>query len=407
MSSLDTLAREDEGSPETGAVVRAPDPRLTAVAAATCAVTAANVYFDQPLLPDIAGAFGVGDQAAGMVATAATVGYAIGILAFVPLGDVRRRRPLILALIAVSALALAAAALAPSLPLLVAASLAIGIFSPVPQLVIPLVVMLSGPAARGRTVGLAQAGLLVGILASRAYAGALADLTGWRGVYWCSFALTISIGATFWRGVPDVPVVARLPYRRLLGSLVGLLSTDQEVRRICVSGAFVGVAFGAFWTTLAFMLRSHYGYGSAVAGLFGLVAAASALCSIYIGRIVDRRPPRTAFALPVLACLAGLGALWAGEVSLVPLLLGTVLFDIGVWGNQVVNQALLFRAATEVHSRLNTLYFGFRFLGIGLGSLGGALCWHRGGWQLVIGLGAAAVAAAAVIGARLDRTSEA
>lgn len=398
MSPFSSQVRKPETSAEVETADGRLDRRLTVVLAVTCAVSAANIYLSQPLLPDLSGTFKVSDQAAGFVATAAAVGYAIGILAFVPLGDTRRRRSLILTLGGLSAVALGAAALAPSLPLLVIASLAIGVFSPIPQLVIPLAVMLSGPTGRGRTIGLAQAGLLIGVLCSRAYAGGLADLVGWRDVYWCSFLLTIVVGITFWREVPTVPAESHLPYRNLLRSLIGLFSTDREVRKVCISGALVGVGFGAFWTTLAFMLQSHYGYGSAVAGLFGLVAAASALFSLYIGRLADRYSPTVVFVLPMILCLAGLGALLGGETSIALLVLGTILFDIGVWGNQIVNQALLFRAETGVHSRLNTLYFGFRFLGIGLGSLAGAFCWHHGGWSAVIWMAVAAAVAALAIG---------
>lgn len=377
----------------------APSPRLIGALAATCAVSAANIYICQPILPEIARSFGVTDQAAASVATSAQIGYAVGILAFVPLGDAHRRRPLILSLGAVSAIALIAAALSPSLPLLIFASFAIGAFTPIPQLVIPLAVALSSPASRGRIIGLVQGGLLVGVLASRTYAGGLADLLDWRAVYCGSFLLMILVGLMFWREVPPMEASIRLTYRQLQRSLVDLFTSSQMVQRICVSGAFVGIAFGAFWTTLAFMLQAQYGYGSAIAGLFGLAAAASALCSPRIGRFADRQSPRAAFTLPLLLCSIGLLSLLGAETSIWLLLAGTILLDVGVWGNQVVNQVLLFESRAELHSRLNTLYFGFRFLGIGLGSLLGSICWQFGGWSAVAGLGLLAVAGAFATGA--------
>lgn len=360
----------------------------TALLAATSAVTAANVYLSQPLLGAAADSFGLAPDALGAVPTATQLGYAAGILLIVPAGDGHDRRRLILGLGAASALALAAAALAPSVGWLIVSGFALGLLSPVPQLITPLAVALAGRASpgasAGRIVGAVQGGLLIGVLASRAYAGAVGQLVGWRAVYGCSCVLTLLLMCVLHRALPSVPAATTAGYRAALASLPRLFAAHRRVRVIIVSGGLVGVAFGAFWTALTFLLESAYGFGPTGIGLFGLVAAASALASPYAGRLADRFGSRSAlFALVGLAVVGWL-ALLPGAYGLGWVVAGVVVLDVGVWGSQAVSQTALFALDPAAHSRLNTLWFTLRFLGIALGSLAGTLAWAAGGWPAVV-----------------------
>src|SRR5262245_15299002 len=138
-----------------------------------CGLAVANLYYAQPLLPDIAAGFGVSDRLAGLAVTLAQVGYAAGMLLLVPLGDVLERRSLILAtLLAVSA-ALAAVALAPDFGWFAAAMLGLGLTTVAPQLIVPFAAALAPPERRGRVVGTVMSGLLIGVLGSRTASGFL------------------------------------------------------------------------------------------------------------------------------------------------------------------------------------------------------------------------------------------
>ncbi|MGD6757054.1 MFS transporter [Streptomyces sp. BH105] len=374
----------------------------TVLLAVTCAVTAANVYLCQPILGPVADSLGTSPDALGAVPTATQLGYALGILLVVPAGDSHDRRRIILALGAASCLALAACALAPTAAFLAVASFVVGLCSPVPQLITPLAVALAeggdGGPGRGRTVGAVQGGLLVGVLASRAYAGALAEFAGWRTVYVVSCLLTLALMGVLARRLPKVRVRATGSYKAVLRSLPGL-ARQPLVARVVVSGALVGIAFGAFWTTLTFLVTDTYGLGSTAAGMFGLVAAVSALASPYAGRSAERLGRRGAVALLTGLVLVGwLVLLPAGGGSLVALVVGVIVLDVGVWGGQAVCQTVLFTLDPAVHSRLNTVYFTLRFLGIGLGSLVGTVAWGAGGWPGVVVTGTVAVAAGLVVG---------
>ncbi|MFF7638417.1 MFS transporter [Kitasatospora sp. NPDC008050] len=372
----------------------------TTLLAAAGAVTAANVYLNQPLLTAAAHDLHRAPALLGAVPTATQLGYALGIALLVPAGDSQDRRRLILLLGAAATLALAACALAPGVPWLVAASLALGLCSPVPQLVAPLAVALAGGQRPGRVVGTIQGGLLVGVLGARAYSGALAQLCGWRAVYGCSAGLTLLLTVLLWRALPAAVPTGSTSYRAAVASLPRLFTGHALVRRVTLSGGLVGVSFGAFWTALTFLLAQHYRYDSTGIGLFGLVAAASALASPPIGRLADRLGQRGALTALITVVLAGWALLLPGAGSLGWLLAGVVVLDVGTWGNQVVCQSALFaHFPADLHSRLNTCYFTLRFLGIALGSLAGSLAWQHGGWPVVTALGAAAAGAALAVAA--------
>src|ERR1700728_1353999 len=77
-----------------------------------CAVGVASIYFNQPLLLVMGKDFGEGARSMGFVAVATQVGYACGLLFFVPLGDAAERRALMMRMYGGVSLALAAAAMA-------------------------------------------------------------------------------------------------------------------------------------------------------------------------------------------------------------------------------------------------------------------------------------------------------
>jgi predicted MFS family arabinose efflux permease len=282
---------------------------------------------------------------------------------------------------------------------LAAAGFLIGLFTPIPQVVLPLGVALNGGGRSGRVVAILQGGLLVGLLASRAYAGAIGQTLGWRGVFWCSVGLMVIVGLVLFRVLPGAPAQLAIGYPALLRTLPRLLLGHRSVLRVCAAGVLVGAAFGTFWNTLPFLLLHDFGLGPAIAGLFGLVAAASALTSPLAGRLTDRFGPRTGQLALVSVAVLGWAALAFGPLWIGWLVLGTVLLDIGVWGNQVVNQSVLFGLDPAHHNRLNTLYFCTRYLGIAVGLALGSQLWVVGGWPAVaaLGLGLAVVALPAAV----------
>jgi predicted MFS family arabinose efflux permease len=141
----------------------------------------ATIYYNQPLLLEITRTFHISPSRGEIIAVATQLGFAAGILACVPLGDVVGRRKLILRLFVAVTLALVAAGLAPSFWALVAAIVAIG--ASVTRILVPVAPELADPGEDGQAIGTVMTGLLVGVLLGRAASGTVAEVLGWRGVF--------------------------------------------------------------------------------------------------------------------------------------------------------------------------------------------------------------------------------
>ena len=102
-----------------------PAPLLALMAVAT-GLSVANCYYNQPLLGSMAKEFAVSDFSASMVATLTQIGYVVGLVFVIPLGDLDSRKKLILANYIISLCALLAIALAPNIYWVWGASLVAG-----------------------------------------------------------------------------------------------------------------------------------------------------------------------------------------------------------------------------------------------------------------------------------------
>jgi predicted MFS family arabinose efflux permease len=381
---------------------RAPSAERPAVPVGLLAFTAgaavANLYYCQPLLPAIGRTFGVANGREGLVSTAAQVGYALGLLVFVPLGDRLERRRLIVSLLVAVSAALAAAAAAPSFGWLVAASVAVGVTTVVPQLVIPFAAGLTPPTMRGSVVGRIMGGLLIGILGARVVAGAVGDWLGWRAMFAIAAALMLLLAAALARLLPPAPPRAAMPLRTLFGSLVELARREPVLRDASTIGALVFLAFSAFWTTLAFRLElAPLHYGSTVAGLFGLVGIVGASVAPLAGRFADRSTPRTTVGYGLVVLMVSYVLFWLAGHTIAGLVAGVILVDAGMQVVNVSNQARIYSLPEEAHSRLNTVYMVSYFAGGSLGSALGVWAWGRWRWSGVCALATASVAAALVV----------
>ncbi len=367
-----------------------------------CGASVATIYYNQPLLLEIARTFHVPASTGGIVSVATQLGYAAGILLFVPLGDVAERRRLILRLFAAVSLALAAAGLAPSFWILVAASVAIGMTAGVTHIMVPMAPELAEPGQSGRAIGTVMTGLLVGILLGRALAGSIAELLGWRAVFLLAALLTsLFVPLLRWR-LPLAPPLRPLPYRAALLSLWDLFRREPVLRQASLVGALAFSAFIAFWTNLTFLLGSpHYRLGAAVAGSFGLLGAAGAAVAAPVGRLADRRGSHVALTLALSVLVFAYAILFLFGYHLAGLIAGVIVLDVGQQGMQISNQTRIFSLSLGARSRINTVYMIFYFVGGALGSAASALAWSRYQWNGVCAFGVVMLALAWLFHARL------
>lgn len=348
------------------------------------------MYYAQPLLPTLARAFGVSNAAAGLLITVTQIGYVVGLALLVPLGDRLERRRLITTTLLITAAAQALAAASPAFGVFAVAIVVVGITSVVAQVIVPMSSQLAAPHERGRVVGTVMSGLLIGILLARTVSGLVAGLLGWRSVYVFAAAAMLLLATVLWRALPRVPVSEKLPYRALLASVVSLVRGERILRQRMALGAGAFACFSMLWTSLAFLLsRPPYGYGNAVIGLFGLAGLAGALVAPVAGRLADQGRGRFATTGAIVILIGSWGLLALGKTSLVALVAGIVVLDLGVQALHISNQSAVYALHPEARSRLTTAYMVAYFLGGAMGSAATSVIYASSGWLGVCALGTA------------------
>ncbi|MGW1027169.1 MFS transporter [Streptomyces sp. NPDC002577] len=364
--------------------------RLVALMAVASGMTVANLYYAQPLLSSLSDVFQTSTTTAGALITLTQIGYVIGMLFLVPLGDRLEKRNLITALLTVTTLALVAAGLATSFPMLLTASLISGATSVVAQILVPFAASLAPDHARGRIVGRVMSGLLTGILLSRTLSSLVSDLAGWRAVFLGSAALMAILAVALRAALPKHAPTTSIPYHHVLRSTVGLVRTHPALLRRGLYQAAMFGAFSAFWTTVSFLLTGPgFHYSTVGIGVFALVGAAGAAVAPFAGHWADRGlvRPMTAAAFVVAALAFALAGL--GRHSIVLIALAAILIDMAVQTTLILGQHTVYQLDATARARLNSAFIAMFFVGGAAGSQLGSLVFHTAGWTGLTVLGAA------------------
>lgn len=346
----------------------------------TTGLVVANLYYNQPLLVDIERTFKVNSAKAGQVSVFTQVGYALGMFFIIPLADMYKRKRLMLINFAFVVGSLLLAAAAPNITLLIVASLLIGASSMIPQLLIPMAAHLANPAERGKKIGVVMSGLLIGILLSRTFSGIIAAHFGWRAMFYIAAALMIIIWALIYFLLPEIEPDYKGSYKNLMLSLVHLIRDEPKLRLAAMRGALCFACFSAFWSTLTFLLEQNFGLGSEVAGLFGLVGAFGALAVGAMGRLSDKMDPYHLSTFTLILVIISFIVFQFSAHSMVGLIVGVILMDMGVQATHISNQAIIFAINPAARNRINTVYMVTYFIGGALGTLAATQLWHFYQW---------------------------
>jgi len=364
-------------------------PSLVWLMSIATGLAVAGNYYAQPLLPAIAHEMGISAAAAGGIVTTAQLGYALGLLLLVPLGDLFERRRLIVSMTVLSAMGLLLTAMAPNMSVLLLGTALAGLFSVVAQLLVPLAATLAAPESRGKVLGTVMSGLLLGILLARTAAGTLAGLGGWRTIYWVGALALFVVAWCMARRLPRYQQSVGLSYPRLLLSVLRLFKQEPTLRLRSFLGATSFAAFSVLWTSMAFLLAAPpYGFSSTVIGLFGLAGAAGALAASTVGRLADRGHGDSATLVGLILLLASWIPLAFAPQSLWALLAGVLILDLAVQSVHVSNQGAIYRLQPEARNRLTSAYMTSYFIGGASGSLASATAYGLAGWNGVSLVGA-------------------
>jgi predicted MFS family arabinose efflux permease len=349
---------------------------------------AANLYYGQPLAAAMGETLHAPVSAIGTALTATQIGYALGMILLVPLGDARERRSLIVTTVMCAVPALLLVAISGSVVALVASSLLVGAASSVAQMVVPYAVDLAPIEERGKVVGTVMAGLLAGILLSRTASGAIGEAFGWRTVYVVAAGAMALLGLVLRLTIPARAPTRRLAYVEVLRSLGHVVRTEPVLRQRALVGALGFASFSVFWSMLSYQLAT-FGHGSGTAGLFGAIGIVGVLVAPVAGRVATGPRPERLNVISLLATALSFAFFFLGSRSLVAIGAGVVVLDAGVQANQLTNQTVIYGLRPELRSRLNAVYMVVYFIGGSLGTVVSALAWSLGKWPAVCAAGAA------------------
>lgn len=390
--------------------IKTPQAELTTgltllMAIATGLVVASN-YYAQPLLDTIALQFNLTTNMAGFIVTAAQLGYAVGLLFLVPLGDLFERKKLIIVMTTLSASGLLITALSDNIWQILLGTALTGLFSVVAQVLVPMAASIAKPHQRGKAVGTIMSGLLLGILLARTISGGVAMIGGWRAIYWVAFGLMMILVLVLALKLPRYHQKTDLNYFQLICSIGRLFFTTPVLGTRALLGALTFANFALLWTAMAFLLASPpFNYSEGTIGLFGLVGAAGALMATQAGRLVDKGKGKLITTLGLVLLLLSWLPIGMAKYSLIAFIIGVLVLDLAVQAVHVTNQSTLYRIMPEARNRLTAGYMTSYFIGGALGSLLSGYAYEHAGWLGVAISGAVLTGISLIIwaiGARFD-----
>ena len=347
----------------------------------------ANLYYNQPLLNQIATTYGVSESAVSNVALSTQLGYAFGLLFIIPLGDKVSNHKIFRWDFLLMIISLITGGLASSLFLLIISSFFIGFTSSLPQLFVPMAAQLSDEKGRGRAIGIVMSGLLIGILGSRVISGFIGEQFGWRIMYYAAALVMAILFFILHYKLPRLKPHFPGSYGSLLKSIWHYFKTEPSLRIASLRGALAFAGLSAFWTTLVFLMEDNFGYGSTVAGLFGIFGIAGALGATVVGKLNDKINKNKIIVFSAILLIVSWVVFFFSANSIFGLIVGIILVDLGLQALHITNQNIIFSKNPEGRNRVNTVYMVSFFIGGALGTTLGAYAWQTFEWLGVSVLG--------------------
>ncbi|KAK7057734.1 MFS DHA1 protein [Favolaschia claudopus] len=343
-----------------------------------------NLYYVQPILVDLTREFNVNELEVSRIPTLLQAGYAVGLFLLSPLGDILRRRQLVLTLISVSGALTIGLALTHSLVAFEVLSFFTAVVSVTPQVLIPLTADLAPANRRATFIAIVLSGLLTGVLLARVLSGIIAQYTTYRDIYWMGCGGQFALAIVLYLITPDVPVKnADLSYFQIMKTMAKFAVTEPALVQGCLIFFCSAALFAGFWVTLTFLLDgSPYHYSTLVIGLFGLLGIAGIAMSPIIGRLVDGFVPWTASLVAITLVLASqIIQTFGGPINVGAIVVAAILLDLGAQATQV-------SLTTTIFGYGNTIRYSqaIELFGQVMGTAVGTKLYVEGGYKLSSGI---------------------
>ncbi|KAJ3486860.1 hypothetical protein NLJ89_g11771 [Agrocybe chaxingu] len=346
--------------------------------------TVANLYYCQPLLIQLSLAFNVTYGEVSRIPTLIQAGYATGLVLISPLGDLVRRRQLILLLVLLSTSLTIGLASTSNLHVFEAISFLVGAVSVTPQVLLPLAADLAPEKRRASAVSVVLSGLLFGILVARVLAGVIAEFRSWRVVYYFALGVQAAVLVGSYVLLPDYPSKnVDLTYFNILWTMVKYAVTEPILIQACLVSIASSACFSNFWVTLTFLLgEAPYNYSTLVIGLFGLVGMVGVAMGPVVGHIIDRLVPWYAslFSVAMLLIFQSV-QLGAGGINIGAVIVAVLGLDLFRQMLQVSLTTAVFSISAAARARMNALNILSIFIGQVMGTSVGTQVFVSHGWR--------------------------
>ncbi|KAF8187756.1 MFS DHA1 transporter [Pholiota molesta] len=357
---------------------------LTVIYAISTAILVANLYYCQPLLIAMSKSFDVSYEHVSRIPTFVQVGYAIGLLVICPLGDIVRRRQLIIFLTFVTTLLSIGLAVTTNIVVFEAITFVMGFTNVSAQILSPLVAEIAPPERRAFAYSIVLAGLMFGILFARVLAGIIGEFVVWRIVYYAAFALQAMVLLVLYFTLPDYPSPNKsLPYWKIHWSMAKLAVTEPVVVQAVLINLGTSACFAYFWVTLTFLLGGPpYNYSTLDIGLFGLLGMAGVAAGPISGRIVDRIHPWHAILISTLLLLMFQAIQTAaGGLHIAAVIVSCFGLDFLQQIQSIGLVMSFFSVSQSAISRLNAIYILSFYIGQMIGTAAGTQIFVQYGWR--------------------------
>ena len=348
----------------------------------------ANLYYNQPLLNDICRDLRVNEFTANLIPMVTQIGYALGLLFIIPLGDLYSRRRIIVVNFSLLSVSMLSIALSKNVGFVLASSLITGICSVMPQIFIPIASQFSKPEDKSKNVGVLVSGLLTGILGSRVISGIVGEYWGWRTMYYLAALIMLVCIFIVLRIIPDMTVNYKGTYKELMQSLFTIFRQRKDIR---LSSLRAGLCFGSFlslWACLAFKLSGAPFYaGNNIIGMLGLCGVAGALTASLVGRYVRILGVKRLNYIGGLIIIVSWSIMYVFQNTYAGFIVGIMLIDIGMQCVQLSNQTYVLTSLPNASNRVNTIFMTTYFVGGALGTFLAGTFWHIMQWDGVVVVG--------------------
>lgn len=345
-------------------------------------------------------------------------GYAGGLLFVIPVGDIARRRPLILGLIFATAFLVGDAWTAGQRMLLISSqwlgltltrsfsvflglSFIVGMLTVTPQLMFPLAVQYAPQRHRATMISIVMSGLVFGILIARLLSGIITQYSSWRSVYWMSFGMQIAIFILLFLYMPDYPILRPggfATYPHALLAIVKMPFQHPILTQCSLIAFFTMAMFTSFWTTLTFQLAGDpFNLSTLAIGLFALIGISPVFLNPVVSRLLTSRihTSGTLIIAIIITLAAVIIGTFVGTFSLAGPVIWAFLGDLGMNTIVVANRMAFANVDPKAQNAVNSVYMVLTFCGQLFGTAVGNNLYASGGWihsgALSIGLMGAAL----------------